>query len=253
MARIAVFDSGLGSLSIIKALQKTCKMEIIYFADQKNFPYGEKSKRNLTKIIRNSIKILSDKFNPDLIVVGSNTPTMVLEIENDKIVGVNPPIKEAVRLSKNKIIGILATKALVNSKGLSNYIIKCKIPKEVLIHKINASNLIQLVESGKFLSDKNYSRQIIKNSLKKIFSEKKIDVVTLSSTHLSFLKQILELEFPDICFIDPSDKVAIQICKKIKSDQKKNIMKIFSSDQTGTFQKNLMRMGIKKKIEFLSI
>ena len=71
----AVFDSGLGSLSIIKALQKTCKMEIIYFADQKNFPYGEKSKRNLTKIIRNSIQILSDKFNPDLIVVGSNTPS----------------------------------------------------------------------------------------------------------------------------------------------------------------------------------
>ena len=44
MARIAIFDSGFGSLSIIKQIQKTTKTEIIYFADQKNFPYGEKSK-----------------------------------------------------------------------------------------------------------------------------------------------------------------------------------------------------------------
>ncbi|MFB3114057.1 MAG: glutamate racemase, partial [Nitrosopumilaceae archaeon] len=40
MAKIAVFDSGLGSLSIIRSIQKTLKSEIIYFADQNSFPYG---------------------------------------------------------------------------------------------------------------------------------------------------------------------------------------------------------------------
>ncbi|MCH8834298.1 MAG: glutamate racemase, partial [Thaumarchaeota archaeon] len=44
MAKIAIFDSGFGSLSIIRAIQKTTKSEIIYFADQKNFPYGKKTK-----------------------------------------------------------------------------------------------------------------------------------------------------------------------------------------------------------------
>ena len=44
MAKIIVFDSGFGSLSIIKPIQKTMKSDIIYFADQKNFPYGKKIK-----------------------------------------------------------------------------------------------------------------------------------------------------------------------------------------------------------------
>jgi len=42
--KIAVFDSGFGSLSIIREIQKKIKGELIYFADQKNFPYGGKAK-----------------------------------------------------------------------------------------------------------------------------------------------------------------------------------------------------------------
>jgi len=44
VAKIVIFDSGFGSLSIIKPIQKAMKSNIIYFADQKNFPYGKKSK-----------------------------------------------------------------------------------------------------------------------------------------------------------------------------------------------------------------
>jgi len=46
MVKIAVFDSGLGSLSIIKEIQKITKSEIIYFADQKNYPYGKNLRLN---------------------------------------------------------------------------------------------------------------------------------------------------------------------------------------------------------------
>ena len=52
MARIAVFDSGLGSFSVIMAIKKVCKAEIIYFADQKNFPYGKKTKKQLRREFR---------------------------------------------------------------------------------------------------------------------------------------------------------------------------------------------------------
>ncbi|NDF27530.1 MAG: hypothetical protein EB153_08290, partial [Nitrosopumilaceae archaeon] len=52
---IAVFDSGLGSLSVIQSIQQATKSEIIYFADQKNFPYGKKTKQDLKKIIKNTI------------------------------------------------------------------------------------------------------------------------------------------------------------------------------------------------------
>ncbi|RZD33966.1 MAG: glutamate racemase, partial [Thaumarchaeota archaeon] len=56
MARIVVFDSGFGSLSVIRPIQKAIKSDLIYYADQKNFPYGKKSKSELTRIITNRIK-----------------------------------------------------------------------------------------------------------------------------------------------------------------------------------------------------
>jgi len=52
MAKIVVFDSGLGSISIINAIQSISKSDIIYFADQQNFPYGHKSQAQLDSIIK---------------------------------------------------------------------------------------------------------------------------------------------------------------------------------------------------------
>ena len=53
--KIVVFDSGFGSLSVIKEIQKKIKSDIIYFADQKNFPYGKKSRKQLLEIINQSL------------------------------------------------------------------------------------------------------------------------------------------------------------------------------------------------------
>ena len=76
--KIVVFDSGFGSLSVIKEIQRKVKSDIIYFADQKNFPYGKKSKKQLLEIINQSLEKISKEFNPDLIVLASNTPSLLL-------------------------------------------------------------------------------------------------------------------------------------------------------------------------------
>ena len=102
VAKIAVFDSGLGSLSIIKAIQRNSKAEIIYFADQKNYPYGTKSHTQLGSIIKKSIKILQVRFSPDIIVMASNTPSLMLNISSKKIIDVKPPLIEAQKKSKTK-------------------------------------------------------------------------------------------------------------------------------------------------------
>lgn len=254
MARIVVFDSGLGSLSIIKAIQKRCKAEIIYFADRENFPYGKKSKKELEKIIKKSIQKLKGEFYPDLIVIGSNTPTIMLDLTSNQILGVNPPLKEAGKKSITKNIAILATETVVKSRMLSDYIKNCKISTKIAIHKVNSSSLVQLVESGKFIENKDYCRKLIKKKLFNEFVNNNIDTATLSSTHLPFLKPLLESEFPKIEFLDPADNVAKNIFSKIKTKQsKKNSLKIFTSDKTNKFQKNLKKMGIKNKIEYFSI
>lgn len=249
MVRIAVFDSGLGSLSIIKAIQKICRSEIIYFADQKNFPYGKKSKKQLGIIINKTIKLL-ENFSPDIMVMASNTPSLMVNT-NRKVIGVNPPIREAMTLSKTKNIAILGTQSAIKSKSLSSYIKKFNFSKDKKIYRVDSSILIDLVESNKFVTDKVYCKKIIKTTLSDVFSNK-IDVATLSSTHLSFLKSLLISEFPKVKFVDSADIVAVKVLAKIKKESKKNTIKIFTSGNVKLFEKNLNKLGIKNKVNFLS-
>ena len=254
MVKIAVFDSGLGSLSIIHAIQKISKAEIVYFADQQNYPYGKKSQAQLRKIIQKSIKLLQERFSPDIIVVASNTPSLILNLATRKIIDVKPPLKYAQKISKSKQIGILATESTVKSKGLTEYIKKNNFPKSFRVFKINGSDLIELVESGKFLTDKKYCKKVIKKTLQQILSQQSIDIVTLSSTHLSFLKLLLEKEYPHIQFIDSENIIAQKVYTKIKHKQsKRNSLKIFTSGDVKIFQNKLSRIGIKNKVNSLSI
>ena len=254
MVKIAVFDSGIGSLSIIHAIQKISKAEIIYFADQENYPYGKKSQVQLRKIIQKSIKLLQERFSPDIIVVASNTPSLILNLATRKIIDVKPPLKYAQKISKSKQIGILATESTVKSKGLTEYIKKNNFPKSFRVFKINGSDLIELVESGKFLTDKKYCKKVIKKTLQQILSQQSIDIVTLSSTHLSFLKLLLEKEYPHIQFIDSENIIAQKVYTKIKHKQsKRNSIKIFTSGDVKIFQNKLSKIGIKNKVNSLSI
>jgi glutamate racemase len=252
MVKIAVFDSGLGSLSVIKVMQKICKSDIIYFADHKNFPYGKKSKKQLEVIINKTIKLLEENFSPDLIVMASNTPSLMVKIINRKIIGINPPIREAMLLSKTKNIAILGTQSAIKSKSLSSYIKKFNFSKNKKIYKINSSVLVNLVESNKFVTNKTYCKKIIRKTLSDVFTNN-IDVATLSSTHLSFLKSLLSSEFPHVKFVDPADIVAEKVLGHIKKESKKNTIKIFTSGNVKLFQKKLHILGIRNKVNFLSI
>jgi len=163
-------------------------------------------------------------------------------------------LKYAQKISKSKQISILATKAAIKSKGLTQYIKKNNFPKSFKIFKINCSNLIELVESGKFLTDRKHCKKIIKKTFQPILSQQSIDTVMLSSTHLPFLKSLLEKEYPYIQFIDPGNIVAQKVYTKIKNKQsKRNSLKIFASGDVKRFQKKLSKIGIKNKVSSLSI
>ena len=255
MVRIAVFDSGFGSLSIIKPIKKILKAEIIYFADQKNFPYGKKPISELKKIINKTIVILEKKFNPDIIIIGSNTPSILLhDIQhNTKIIRVLPPLKEALQKTKSSSIAILATQNVTKSDTLTSLIQK-NLSKKIKVLKINTSPLIQLVEDGHFITKKQYCKNKINSILSEPLLENNVDVATLSSTHLPFLLPILQKLFPQISFLDPGEKIAEQLSLKTKKlSHQKNSLKIFTSGNASKFQKQLFALGIKNKVKHLTI
>lgn len=256
MGKIVVFDSGFGSLSIIKSIQKHTKSDIIYFADQKNYPYGMKSPKKLEAIIKSNISYLREKFNPDLIVVGSNTPSLLfrkLFEDDDTLIGVLPPIQIAQTITKTNSIAILVTKSISQSLELNNYI-KNNMSNQIKTTIINASPLVDLVESGKFIHDVKLCNDKIISVLKQEFIANDIDVATLSSTHLPFLLSYMQQLFPSVIFLDPADDVAKQITShKSFFPSPKNTLKIFSSANSIRFQKNLELIGIKEIVHDLDL
>ena len=246
--KIVVFDSGLGSLSIIKAIQKMTKSDIIYLADKKNFPYGKKTKSQLYEIVTNTIEKVSERFNPDVIVLASNTPSLLFKkkLPNNVII-VLPPLKKIQQASN---VAILTTEIVAKSKELEDYISEFNNLEDVL--KINCSELVELVESGKFLINEKNCVKTISKILKKEFEENNIKIATLSSTHLPFLSPFLKKIFRGIEFLDPADDIALKISRLKQQTSKKNSLTIYTTKSPKALQRNLKSMGISNKVTLFS-
>ncbi|MBQ5591167.1 MAG: aspartate/glutamate racemase family protein, partial [Clostridia bacterium] len=111
---IGIFDSGLGGLSVVKEFIDILPNEsIVYFGDTGRVPYGTKSKDTILKFARQDEAFLLSK-DVKMIIAACGTVSSVadnsLKPDGVKFLGVvEPSAKEAVRLSKNKKIGVIGT------------------------------------------------------------------------------------------------------------------------------------------------
>ena len=254
---IAVFDSGLGSLSVIRGLRSQISKEnIIYYADKKNFPYGQKSVEELEQIMVETINNLSS-FDPKLIVVASITPSIqmlskIKSMSSIPVLGVSIPLREASILTKKKHIGILGTRGTIRSRELDEQI-KSEVPQDIFVTKFDASDLIEIVEKGLFLKDDDYTIRTISSSMAGL-EDTNLDVMILSSTHLSFIRSHLESIYPSIRIIDSALNTVKEIRQFLKS---KNIlrkngigrMRIIVNGNKDELQETLKEMGLSGKVE----
>jgi glutamate racemase len=258
---IAVFDSGLGSLSVVRELRKVVPSEnILYFADKLNFPYGTKSKAELKSIIHKSIKFL-ERYQPKLIVIASNTPSVQLfeEIKNQSsvdIIPTKPPIKKAVGITKKKHIAIMASKGTLNSKEF-DYMVKKEIPQEIFVTKIDSTDIIDLVERGAFVTEKSYTFKTLKKTIEPNFEES-IDVFVLASTHLPFVKNYLLDLLPSVKLVDSSSHVAkdvkhyLQYYRDLNKNNTGKLEILVSADKKD-FQSVLRTIGVRDIIYDVSL
>lgn len=199
---VIIFDSGIGGLSILKELI-FLKYPIVYFADQANFPYGEKT----STWLENRLVELSHHFeslSPVAVVLACNTAstiaiTKVRDILKCPVVGVEPVIKPATSF-KNAVVW--ATPATLNSS--------------------RANDLKQLHGPHvKFYSPRNLASAIEFNNLEQIKESLSlaraelgvVDAIGLSCTHYPLIKSQIHDFFPEAQIIDPSPSVAKQVLK----------------------------------------
>ncbi len=253
---IAVFDSGIGSLSVIQSLRKEMPNEsIVYLADRAHYPYGKKTRGQLKSIIIQTLKYL-EKFDPKVMIVASITPSMQVLREcrlhtNVPVFGVYLNIGDAAAMSKTKFVALLATEGTLQSENLDDYI-KPYITTTKII-KVNASPIIDIVESGKFLESDKEVKTIITNNTASIKSNPKTDVIILGSTHLSLIKEHIASIYPNVQFVDPAvgtvQQVKTYLQKHDLAAQKKGSIQILVSKNKEPFEKIVRTLGIQDKIE----
>ena len=253
-----MFDSGIGSLSIIRELKREVPNEdLLYFADRAHFPYGNKSHPLLREVIVNTINYLR-RYKPKLVVVASNTPSVqVLDevrrfVTDVPIIGVRPPLREAAKMTRKKHIGIMATEGTIRSKELEIQI-RREVPQHILVTRFNASPIIELIEQGVHLENERRTFDVVSRVLGDGVDEK-IDVITLSSTHLPFVKTYLNALLPTVRFVDPAQIVARDVRKFLKSNRmaKKSgtgRLQILVSDGKREFERSVRAMGVREPVE----
>ena len=219
---IGVFDSGIGGLTVLKEIRKVLPNEkIFYFGDTARVPYGEKTKELITRYSKEIVEFLLDK-EVSAIVVACNTATALALEELKKtfkipIIGViKAGAKTAINTTKSGNIGVIGTKATVNSKRYEEEI--KKLNENVKVIAKACPLFVPAVEEG--ILDGKLVDQIIKTYLDDF--EKEIDTLILGCTHYPLLKSAIGKIYTNLNIVDPARETALDL-KEILEE--KNLLK----------------------------
>lgn len=215
MARIAVFDSGLGGLSILHALREALPTGVAwhYCADSAAFPYGRLSADDLEARVRAVIAALIAESRPDVLVIACNTASTgaLAAVRRDhpdlSVVGVVPAIKPAAALSRSKVIGLLATPGTVASPYTDQLIADHATDCRVIRH--GAVGLVRLAEGT--LRGQIPSHDELAEEIAPLFTDPEMDAVVLGCTHFPLVAEALARVAPrPVHWIDSGEAVARQ-------------------------------------------
>ena len=152
--RIAVFDSGVGGVSVLRQLRKFLPNEqFVYFGDSANAPYGSRPTEQVRQLTFAVAEQLLEKYPVKALVVACNTATAAAidalrERYKDLIViGIEPALKLAADHYPGGSIGVMATQVTLREEKFDSLL--HRFDENCTIYKIPAPGLVELVEAGK--------------------------------------------------------------------------------------------------------
>lgn len=221
---IGVFDSGIGGLTVVKALMKQFPHEnIVYFGDTARVPYGPKSPEVVREYAAQDTDFLV-KHNVKMIVVACNTVSSVaLEVvqkhSRAPVVGVIfPGAKAAVEATMKKRIGVIGTVGTINSNAYTNAIRQFDASATVIGQPCPL--FVPLAEEGWI--DHKATEMIAREYLFPLKLQK-IDTLVLGCTHYPILGKVIKSFFADnIILIDSGEATAIEVERVLDEHELRN-------------------------------
>ena len=205
---IALFDSGVGGLSVFKELYQLAPYEdYIYYADNANCPYGEKSVEFIRERAGEIARILISE-GADIIVVACNTATAAaIDYLREKFdigfIGLEPAIKPAALSSESKVVGVLATAGTFRGRLYRQT--SGKYAQDVTIIEKVGEGLVELVENGK--TDYENAGDAVMKCVAPM-TAMGADRIVLGCTHYPFLEDVIRKCAPGVSIINPAPAVA---------------------------------------------
>lgn len=221
---IVVLDSGLGGLTVVRALQKVLPAEdIVYFGDTARLPYGSKTAATVTGFVKEIIGYV-EPLRPKHIVIACNTatalalPAMRAQFPGLTISGViDPGSKAAIVAAGAKqypILGVIATEATIRSKAYERAIHRLRQHARLLL--CPTPLLVPIIEEGRRQND-----PLVQLALKQYLApllKHKMDVLVLGCTHYPIFKDLIgQIVGPRVRVIDSAEKCADDVARRLKS------------------------------------
>lgn len=235
LSKIAVFDSGLGGLTVLKQfLEHHPNHDYVFFGDNARVPYGNKSQKMINHYTEQAIRFLLT-HKPDLITIACNTAS-AYAIENAKsiagnipVIGMIQPVVEFIKSNDRlKKIGVIGTQATVSSSAYPNALNGTKN-----IKSIACPLFVPYVESD--MIEHKSMDLVIEHYLKDL---KEFDALILACTHYPFLKKKIKEYLPNIEIIDTGYAAALKVKENSLGALNKNKeIKYFLSDDANNFIK----------------
>lgn len=191
---ILFYDSGVGGLTTLKqTMDRLPKEKFLYFADDENCPYGNKSKEEIERLVNDNLKRLLKLYNIKVVVFACNTVTTccvkhLRAAYNLEFVGIEPAVLPAIRESKTKEVLVIATKATIAQEKYKRLIERTAGK----VYSLGLEGLAQDVER-EFIRGKIFDKDKYVKEIKSVLKENpKIDGMVLGCTHYSFMKEYFE-------------------------------------------------------------
>ena len=186
---IAVFDSGVGGISVLRHLIRILPGErFVYFGDSANAPYGSRSTEEVRSLTLSAVDRLLSAYPLKALVIACNTATAaaVRDVRAAHpellVVGIEPALKVAADHFPGGRVGVLATEVTLREEKFDTLL--HRFDEDVTIYKIPAPGLVELVEAGKVDTPETEAL------LRKVFApyQGKLDAVVLGCTHYPFAR-----------------------------------------------------------------
>lgn len=248
---IGIFDSGLGGLTVLEYfLKRLPGYNYLYLGDNARLPYGSKSQETIYRYVREAIDFLFGQ-GCRLVIIACNTASsqalrrlqqeyLPQAYPDRRVLGVIRPLAEALTAGGYRRLGVIGTKATINS-GAYEAELK-KLAPEIEVFQQRSPLLVPLIEEG--WAKKPETKMILKKYLHPL-RLKQIDALILGCTHYPFLyREIKQIMGRRVAVPHPGEIIAAKLADYLKRHPELEIRptanpsrRYFVTDNPETFKK----------------